>query len=697
MVHIAAGIPLLTVTDGTEILGVIEKCKADTFLLTSNRSITIFKPQDPKPLQSWVNKPSSRFTCPAVYIQETDEFVAVVNDKQIYKWSSENATPFTQKPKTLKSAVSRILIQERGNPLLLMSNGSVRLLDDAVGGSRAVEKGFLEEGEEIRDAWIWRKGADENITSYIICLVQNSLTKKKSILLLPVQPGEKQHDKSGDDVMRLQLDDPINKACPLESATLFTDETTAVLHTLWDGGRLCSTSITESDLRRYKDSPTLSCHHRCTINGSTGKVRIAAIDDTHVAVAGMQSKTTKDKLEASLCIWETGFGTLQIHHALGLEDGDGDGTPLFLGEVNGHLLLATRRTVMLHRYECSDGTLAAALGRLAGPGPGLHQDLPILGLDWTSSLLEESPIKPKGRKSTAGTKTQTQSKDSDGQTSLLLNSILDESNTQTSKVFSGLVEKYMKACRGDQPDSTALMLILKHVVKRVETNPKFWCPETLHHVITTKAVAASSCPEFIAMLARKQEVSLLLDCLQCMRDVPELILMQCLQVFLSIDEDKLPSSRQTTETEHSDVHEVMSPVRRTYVDEVLCKPFTDAFLLDAVKHLPFKEVTSLLRYLHFLLTASSPGGDDSSSLVSMDNVVDWIGAMLDAHFAQLVLLPEARPLLTHLQNAVKDQVQFSSELNVVRNLLHHTHGARSHIKATPSNAAKSYSIEVLKM
>ena len=43
MVHIAAGIPLLTVTDGTDILGVIEKCKADTFLLTSNRSITIFK------------------------------------------------------------------------------------------------------------------------------------------------------------------------------------------------------------------------------------------------------------------------------------------------------------------------------------------------------------------------------------------------------------------------------------------------------------------------------------------------------------------------------------------------------------------------------------------------------------------------------------------------------------------------------
>lgn len=56
-----------------------------------------------------------------------------------------------------------------------MSNGSVRLLDDAVGGSRAIEKGCLDEGEEIRDAWIWRKGADENITSYIICLVQNSL------------------------------------------------------------------------------------------------------------------------------------------------------------------------------------------------------------------------------------------------------------------------------------------------------------------------------------------------------------------------------------------------------------------------------------------------------------------------------------------------------------------------------------------
>ncbi|XP_063961389.1 nucleolar protein 11-like [Lytechinus pictus] len=698
MVHIAAGIPLLSVIDGTEILDVIQKNTADTFLLTSDRSITIFKPQDPKPVQSWVNKPSAHFTCSSVYLPEKDEFLAVVNEKQLYKWSSENATPFKGKPKTLKSSVSRVFSIEDGGALLLMSNGSVRSLDDVFGGSREVGEGCVERDEEIRDAWIWRQGVNEDAVLYIVCLVQKSLNKKHNILLIPVRPGEKQ-DKPDDDVIRLQFDGITNEECPLECATFFSDETSAVLYTLWEGGRLCSSSISASDLKRFKDSRILPCHHRCTVNGSPGKVRIAAIDDRHVAVAGLQSTTVKEKLEATLCIWETVYGTLQCSHPLSLEEEDDD-IISFLGVVSGHILLSTRRSVMLHRYECSDGTLAAALGRLTAPDQ--KQDLPVLGLDWTKSLVDETPVKKlKGRKSTTISKTPSKSKDCDQKMTASLASIFDESKTMTSKSFTSSVEEYLKACRDIQPDSTSLTLIFKNVVKRVESNPSFWCSEALHDVITTKAVAASSCPEFVAMLARKQEVSLLLDCLRCMRDLPELTLVQCLQVFLSIDEDKLPSCIETIETDmkDSDEQEVMHPARRTCVDEVLSKPFTDSFLLDAVRHLQFKEVTSLLRYLHFLLTTSFPGGDDStsSSAVSMDNVVDWIGTLLDAHFAQLVLLPEVRPLLTNLKDAVKDQVQFSAELNIVRNLLHHTQGARTHIKTTPSNATKSYSIEVLKM
>nr|XP_054763527.1 nucleolar protein 11-like [Lytechinus pictus] len=664
MVHIAAGIPLLSVIDGTEILDVIQKNAADTFLLTSDRSITIFKPQDPKPVQSWVNKPSAHFTCSSVYLPEKDEFLAVVNEKQLYKWSSENATPFKGKPKTLKSSVSRVFSIDEGGALLLMSNGSVRLLDDVFGGSREVGEGCVERDEEIRDAWIWRQGVDEDAVLYIVCLVQKSLNKKHNILLIPVRPGEKQ-DKPDDDVIRLQFDGITNEECPLECATFFSDETSAVLYTLWEGGRLCSSSISASDLKRFKDSRILPCHHRCTVNGSPGKVRIAAIDDRHVAVAGLQSTTVKEKFE---------------------------------GKISNEREQGS--SVINSWYECSDGTLAAALGRLTGPDQ--KQDLPVLGLDWAKSLVDETPVKKlKGRKSTTISKTPSKSKDCDQKMTASLASILDESKTMTSKSFTSSVEEYLKACRDIQPDSTSLTLILKNVVKRVESNPSFWCSEALHDVITTKAVAASSCPEFVAMLARKQEVSLLLDCLQCMRDLPELTLVHCLQVFLSIDEDKLPSCSETIETDmkDSDEHEVMHPARRTCVDEVLSKPFTESFLLDAVRHLQFKEVTSLLRYLHLLLTTSFPGGDDStsSSGVSMDNVVDWIGTLLDAHFAQLVLLPEVRPLLTNLKDAVKDQVQFSAELNIVRNLLHHTQGARTHIKTTPSNATKSYSIEVLKM
>ncbi|XP_072168455.1 nucleolar protein 11-like [Diadema setosum] len=676
MVRIEDGISLLSVNDGTEIHNVDEFGQNQKFVSTSSRTVAVFKVPDSKPLHSWLTKLSSPFTCAAVCCGESDEIVAVVKHKQIYRWSVECADPLKQKPLvTLKSPISRIFRAHDNQILVLMMNGTLRWLDHATRSPGTVREGCLEDGEEIRDAWVWQQGAKEEVGTkehrpcHVICLIQEPTKMKCSLLVHSVgKMGTKEGESK--DAVRILLEPPVSgeDGTPaLLSASCLTDSS-AVLYTLWEGGHVCCTHIPKSKLKLEKEPQRLVCHLKFTVPGSEQEMRIAAISDRLVAIAGSQRLPSSGEHKATLFVWDTTYGTLQAQHSL------------VSGEDEG----------------MSDMTLAASLGSLAETEEGV--DLPVLvqAGDWTCQ--EETSKKPRGKsgvtKETARSGTKL---------TALVQKVCDQTKTNTAKKFSLAVEELLKSFQDSVPDSSALTLVLKSVMKRTEENTGFWSEKALHDVIATNVIAASSCPEFVGMLARRGEVSLLLDCLSFMRDFPELSLVRCLQVFLSIDEDKLPAMDTSTEDNHTGDsttnpdEDVISVARRQLVDEVLSKPFTDSFMLDAIKHLHFKEVVLLLKYLYLLLTNSFSGKMGAHSEVSMDNVVDWIGVLLDAHFAQLVLVPDVRPLIAKLQEAVKQQVAFSLEVNAIQNLLRHASSPKSHVKSQSKNASQSYSIEILKM
>ncbi|XP_071480850.1 nucleolar protein 11-like [Diadema antillarum] len=672
MVRIEDGISLLSVNDGTEIHNVDEFGQNQKFVSTSSRTVAVFKVPDSKPLHSWLTKLSSPFTCAAVCCGESDEILAVVKHKQIYRWSVECADPLKQKPLvTLKSLISRIFRAHDNQILVLMMNGALRWLDHATRSPGTVREGCLEDGEEIRDAWLWQQGAKEEVGTkehrpcYVICLIQEQTKMKYSLLVHNVGKIGTEEGESKDAV-RIHLEPPVSgedETPAILSASCLTDSS-AILYTLWEGGHVCCTHIPKSKLEGKQEPQTLVCHLKFTVSGSEQEMRIAAINDRLVAIAGSQRLPSSGEHKATLSVWDTTYGTLQAQRSLVGEEEEG--LPSFLKVI-------------------------------AGPHfPRNKINLLVQAGDWACQ--EETSKKPR-RKSGVTKETAK----SGTKLTALVQKVCDQTKTNTAKKFSSAVQELLKSFQDCVPDSSALTLVLKSVVRRIEENTGFWSEKALHDIIATNVLAASSCPEFVGMLARRGEVSLLLDCLSFMRDFPELSLVQCLQVFLSIDEDKLSAMDTSTEDNNMVVstsnpdEDVISVARRQLVDEALSKPFTDSFMLDAVKHLHFKEVVLLLKYLYLLLTNSFSGKMGAHSEVSMDNVVDWIGVLLDAHFAQLVLVPDVRPLIAKLQEAVKQQVAFSLEVNAIQNLLHHASSPKSRVKSQPKNASQSYSIEILKI
>eukprot|EP00058_Branchiostoma_floridae_P013837 XP_002599325.1 hypothetical protein BRAFLDRAFT_64320 [Branchiostoma floridae] len=77
-----------------------------------------------------------------------------------------------------------------------------------------------------------------------------------------------------------------------------------------------------------------------------------------------------------------------------------------------------------------------------------------------------------------------------------------------------------------------------------------------------------------------------------------------------------------------------------------------------------------LRYLQYKLTsAPAPSQGQQGSVLSVDQVVDWLCALVDAHFTQLVLTPESRDVLLGLHEVVRQRLQFYQGLNDLDALL----------------------------
>ena len=116
------------------------------------------------------------------------------------------------------------------------------------------------------------------------------------------------------------------------------------------------------------------------------------------------------------------------------------------------------------------------------------------------------------------------------------------------------------------------------------------------------------------------------------------------------------------------------------------------FLVECIRILSFTNVLMLVEYLYYLLTK---GPDEIEEVVNnpkLTQVVDWLCGVLDGHFTQLIISPDARVVLVNLHSIVESQVKFYDDLLSLDVLLQQL---KSRCAIPQNKMVGQYCIEVL--
>lgn len=87
--------------------------------------------------------------------------------------------------------------------------------------------------------------------------------------------------------------------------------------------------------------------------------------------------------------------------------------------------------------------------------------------------------------------------------------------------------------------------------------------------------------------------------------------------------------------------------RACIIEAILAVPISDVCLVPHLRLLPLSQVLILLKHLAYWMNCNEE-----------PFILDWMCALLDAHYQQLILSkdPEVLTLLTAIRNLIKDQV-----------------------------------------
>ncbi|XP_005056268.1 PREDICTED: nucleolar protein 11, partial [Ficedula albicollis] len=691
----------------------------DLVLLTERgRDATLFKISDQKPLGCWSVKHGQILTCPVVCNFETHEYIAVHDDKVLRIWKNEDINLDKAFKATLSADVYRIHSLPQGGPVVLFRGGGVRTLDvlleapqqeieNVISGEVIRWSGAFMEGQQ--PVLIFTTEKDEDFFVYVQKPKLSSLHKYKLEQQESAKPVCFTAHITNQTVTLLCLysnDSVYQVLIPLQQDTEEEEEEEEIL--------------SKSLLLNFSASETV-------LKGTS----LVALDKDHVAVLGSLTAPRKERREC-LTIWNTKFHTLQTSKELPL----GTSGQLWCYEEKFFLIHGKVLTVIM--YKCETSSLAAAVGKLkCSQTPDVSsfvnwntledEELEVSFQSQESVALQaESRMNLRSRRSTV-TEQQPETL-SIGQ--LLLN-LKDASNY----VLETKLRKLM--AKAPTPDLQATIgCVVTALTDRCKRNPKYYPQLFLQEIVETRNLSYSLCPDLMAVALDKKDMHLLQICLERFPDIPEEITYACLKAFLGMSEShlqnidvnldsvicyidvefdnkevkteiaengfgaamdqdmcgtKIPKQSQPWSDDDSCP---VGPQKAALLNAVLHSAYTETFLLPHLKNLPAGQAILFLRYLYYLYVKCSEKVNTTLPGIrspTINQIMDWMCLLLDAQFTVMVMLPEAKELLSNLHKFVRAQVRFYSELNKIegslRELQRLNHLRESH----------TYSIEVLEI
>ncbi|XP_028674726.1 nucleolar protein 11-like [Erpetoichthys calabaricus] len=692
------------------VLGVEAGSEADRIVVTDlGRSVTVYQVSDQKPLGAWTVKQGQKLTSPAVFNSQTGEFAVVQDNKVLRVWRDEDVNFDKVFKATLSANVHRLHAVPSGEPLALFERGAVRQLDTLLAVPQQEVESVLSENEVIR----WSICLSE--ANHHAVLFATEKDDEYFLYLQKLNPDILQKYKMG------TVD---SDATPISFTATLQNEAVTVM-CLYSSNCVYTFTLPwhsaiSEEMRTL--SATLSLQLPglgCVLTEGA----IASLDDAHIAVLGAPCSTEISDKDF-LGIWNTHFQTLQASKKLA------GGIHGQLWCYEGKLYAPHGKVLTAVPYHCEKSSLAAALGRLKHT---TSEEVRSTALDWYSFLEGEATVKVIQTRRSKLTKKST----SQGTATSSINSVFEEVKNASQENLVKILESYLSSVQ--DPDlQVSVCQIVSELVVRCQTDTKFFPQNALLQLVRTERLSYSTSPDLLMLALEKQDFVLLQMCLRLFPDIPEAATCACLKSFLSIPDTTLEDasvdlerisfieslstssgtkdktqngySPSLLEEDSCDIQITTPKQDRTndwmdinlpcpvslkkaaLLNDVLQITYTENFLLPNLKDLSVQQVLLLLQYLWFLYircvhgTCNLPPGFNGPSV---NQILDWVSLLLDAHFTVLVLTPQAKHLLLQLHKFVRCQVKFFSELSKIEGSLQQLH----RIKKSSENSL--YSIEVL--
>ncbi|NWH35850.1 NOL11 protein, partial [Chloropsis hardwickii] len=672
---------------------------------------------DQKPLGCWSVKHGQILTCPVVCNFDTHEYIAVHDDKVLRIWKDEDINLDKAFKATLSADVYRIHSLPLGGPVVLFRGGGVRTLDVLLEAPQQEIENVIS-AEVIRWSGAFMEGEHP---------VLIFTTEKDGDFFVYVQKPK----LSSLHKYKLEQQESAKPLC----FTAHIANQTVILLCLYSNYSVYQILVplrqdTEEEEEEEEEILSKSLLLNLSVSGAVLKgTSLVVLDKDHVAVLGSLAAPGKERREC-LTIWNTKFQTLQTSKELPL----GTSGQLWCYEEKFFLIHGKVLTVIM--YKCETSSLAAAVGKLKDsqtPDVSSFVNWNTLGdEELVVSFQSQEPVALKAE-SRMNLRSRRSTVAEEHPETLSVGQLLINLKDASTYVLETELRKLM--AKAPTPDLQATIgCVVTALTDRCKKNPKYYPQNFLQEIVETRDLSYSLCPDLMALALEKKDMHLLQICLERFPDIPEEITYACLKAFLSMSEDHLKSvdvnldsaicyvdvefnntevkteilengfsaemdqdmcgTKTPKESRSNDESCPVGLQKAALLNAVLHSAYTETFLLPHLKNLPARQAILFLRYLYYLYVKCSEKVNTTLPGIrspTINQIMDWMCLLLDAQFTVMVMLPEAKELLSNLHKFVRAQVRFYSELNKIEGSL------RELQRLNLLRESQTYSIEVLEI
>ncbi|KAI5613583.1 nucleolar protein 11-like [Silurus asotus] len=703
---------------GIELNGVVDR----VIVTDSARSVTLYKVSDQKPLGSWAVKQGQRVSCPAVHNTQTNEYVVVTDEKVIRVWKDDEVSLDKAFKATVSEAIYRVHSVPKHEPVVLFQHGAVRLLNSLLTAPQQPVEQVLSQDEVIR--WSSAVWAEQQV----ILLFS---TEQKGEHFLYV------HRFSPNTLSKHRLETEPGVKTPLSYSATFREGNIYLLYLLPSGGVyesiLVARPTASAPAEEIQALPRSLVLQLPAGDGNLSSASLLSLDQAHVAVVGVPHPSAGSGKDF-LCLWNTHFQTLQAAKELA-------------GRIYGQmwcysskLFVCHGKTLSVIPFECQQSSLATAIGKLK-QSSAKESKGPALVPSW-SDLLHGSVTQTHTQEKSRSLSTRRTKTSSKSQSCLTVEQLVEDIKVSTVQELERKLQKFLGGVGQDVLQLSAGRLA-SELVARCQAEPDFYPHAALLQLVDTHFLCHSVCPDLLMLALEKNDFRLCQYCLQLFPDIPEAVTCACLKTILGVPDTELervdleadsllfmkaltespdfntdlqngfcppPADEEScdvpSETEKSlgpkpprdpFALDMSCPVglhKGALLNEILQTAYSESLLLPHLKDLSISQVILFLHYLRFLYLKYSQEAHTQIRTLRMpavNQILDWVCLLLDAHFTVLVLAPEAKSLLSSFHKFVRSQVKLYSELGKIEGSLEALKQSKQ------SQEMGQYSIEVVEL